>query len=322
MISHGAASVRLLIVSCCIVSFTTSMFGQQGNGIVAQRVDRSTLFDPAHQKPITYKQGDITIELLVQHEMLSLEIRKPKVPTSHIRLPDNMVQVNAIHAGATNKVVVVGMFSGDVWSIAIVDLDVPRIGDNFICYEPAISPRGRYIAFIKFFPPHGAEGPEDHYMLYDVAKSAIENRPGGVSSADWKTVGVTVYPFGIGNKEFDNLHLTATSEHQFASTQFFWSASGQRLVFADSYKGQLRLILIDFQKQDQASVRFMEVTSTCGSRASESGGCPAVLSGVNFGKGPDQEMGFRFTGILQNVGYEHVFQFAPSDFSVVGFIQL
>jgi hypothetical protein len=201
-----------------------------------------------------------------------------------VSLPANILQVNEIRRVSSNKIVVIGMFNGDVWSVAIVSLHELDVTDNFLCYEPVISPDGKYIAFIKVFPPHGAQGTEDHYMLYSLTMIAAQNRPAGVSSTDIRTVGFTIYPFGVGNKEFDNLNRPESAEHSLAASGFFWSPNSDEVVFADSYKGQTSIIVVQIGPVAKATTLTATIPATCSDNLPEVGNCPVRLVKVRFGK--------------------------------------
>ena len=199
--------------------------------------NQSRLFDPLHQRPLSYADESLTINVVVRGGRISLDIRQGPRPISReLPLPDDMAQVNEIRRTQPNKVVVIGMFSGDIWEVVVVELSGPSITDKFLCYEPSVSPDGRYVSFIKFFPPHSADGAEDHYMLYNLRKDAAHNRPAGTNKSDWQTVGVTIYPPGIGNHNFDNLHHPESAIHMLSSDGFFWDNAGSQVVFADSSK--------------------------------------------------------------------------------------
>jgi len=110
--------------------------------------------------------------------------------------------------------------------------------DRFTCYEPAISPDGHYVAFTKLFPPHSSPSPEDHSMLYNVARPATENRPTGIQVDDRTDVGFALYPWGIGTTA-NNINVPAKSAHTVAggyfwkdSQYFFADRSGDRLEIA------------------------------------------------------------------------------------------
>src|ERR1017187_3153530 len=120
-----------------------------------------------------------------------------------------------------DRIIVVGDIGASVSRVVIVSVDTGAATDSFDAFNPAVSPDRRFIAFVKFYPPHGATGTEDHHMLYDMTKSAVANRPAGVRLENRFDVGLNVYP-GNGNKKDDNIGVPDWLSHQSPSL-IFWS---------------------------------------------------------------------------------------------------
>jgi hypothetical protein len=260
------------------------------------------LFDPAHQRPISLEQNGARITLLTNGDKLRVEIVKPGLNATRVDLPGEMLQVNDIRHSQSNKIVVIGMFSGDLWSIAIISTDQLALVDYFLCYEPAVSPDGHYIAFSKFFPPHGADGAEYHYMLYDLRKDAAHNRPSGISTSDWKTVGFTLYPFGIGNEEFDNIRRPESEVHMLSSDGFFWSPNSDQVVFADKYKGSITVVVANLALDSKVTIMAKEMPPMCGENTYETRDCPLRLTTVSFGVKSTEPISLTFGGIPWSLG--------------------
>jgi WD40-like Beta Propeller Repeat len=249
----------LIVISVLTAGLIGIAFAQQSGGYIVQPIDTAKVFDPEHQKPIVYQNGSVRIESRkAPNKNLALAIHKAGTKEIQLVLPDNIVQINSIEEATTDKVVVIGMFNGDIWSVAVIGLNSNTIEDNFLCYEPVLSPKGTYLAFIKFFPPHGADNPEDHYMIYDLTRNAVGNRPPGVRPDDLRTVGFTLYPFGVGNTQFDNLRSPNAETHTFSASSFFWSPDGSRLIFADSYGGRTLVIMADIRPNHTATISLAE----------------------------------------------------------------
>ena len=214
-------------------------------------------FDPAHQKPITYQDQAVEATLIVGRERHSLKIvHRAMGSEKRVPLPEEMAQVDEIRAVVGGRLVVRGMVNGSGSEVAVFEVTSGRLQDKFLCYMPAISPGGRYIAFGKFYPLHFSEGTEDHYMLYDLAKEPARNRPVGVPKDDMRDVGVTVYPVGIGNKPGDNLRRPEGTGHESRSF-FFWNPNGTEFVFADQAQGNdwIDLVLVDIGSDGKVTVR-------------------------------------------------------------------
>jgi hypothetical protein len=207
-------------------------------------------FDPPHPAPVSYQDDEVSLHLNFSQPKLSVIVQKKGEPEHEILLPDEMAQVDEILRAPASRAVVLGWANGDLSAVAVLEINNASLGDFFYAYEPTVSPNGRYIAFIKFYPPHGygdTTGPEDHYMLYDVTRTSSQNRPTGVAALRpfvvGTVVGTTVYPPNIGNRQGDNTGIDQGEEHSAAMQTFFWGPDSDRFLFADEYKGALELVM-------------------------------------------------------------------------------
>lgn len=137
-------------------------------------------------------------------------------------------------------------------------MDASRLVDRFSCYSPSVSLDGQYIAFTKFFAPHGVPSPDDHTMLYLVARSASENRPSRVSENDDINVGFPLYPAGIGNRPTDNVDVSPAEAHVLVS-YYIWQDANE-FFFADNRAGQLAVVWVVMR--DNAAVVRDRVVAT------------------------------------------------------------
>jgi hypothetical protein len=250
---------------------------------VVQKLGRDAPFDPLHPMPVSYRDDDISMTLDFSKPNLSIVLQK-KVGGQHaISLPEEIAQVNEIRRGPANRGLVVGESSGDLSAFAVLDLNAAKVSDVVWAYAPDVSPNARYVAFIKFFPTHGygdSDGPEDHYMLYDLMQTASQNRPPGIKASRPDLVGTTVYPPSIGNREADNLGIPQGKAHIAATDGFFWSPTSDRYVFADTYQGVLTLVMIRLDSaggRPIASTVAVPQAKLCGRNF-----CNVHLSAVNF----------------------------------------
>jgi hypothetical protein len=200
-----------------------------------------------------------------------------------VKLPLDVDRVIAIRR-YSDRLIVIASVSDLVSRVLIIDLGQGQITDSFEGFNPTVSPNGRFIAFIKFYPPHFVRGADDHYMLYDVEKTAIENRPAAVPLDDLIDVGMNVYPGG-GNKEDDNLGVLSRREHH-AMSSFSWSADSGKLVFADQAES-LTVVLVKVLGSATGTVPTallspMEGTTVCAAPLASYGHCDAYLNSVEF----------------------------------------
>lgn len=204
-------------------------------------------FHPEHQQRVELVSPDVTAELVPgprdsrtgeSHSIFHVMTRDRQ---STVSLPFQFYQVNAIIKSVPGKLIVVGMQAGAVYEVGIVDIVGSRVVDHFTCYIPAVSPNGRYVAYTKFFPPHGTPSPDDHAMLYDAGKSPSENRPLGVKLDDYIDVGFALYPV-TSNRETDNVDVPPNSAH-FLAGYYFWEDSDQ-FLFATRTAEEFRVVWV------------------------------------------------------------------------------
>jgi len=248
-------------------------------------------FDPSHQKSVSYEDQEVRTTLVLGQGVTSLKIIKRSTGEEKlVELPAEMTQVDEIRKGVGNKLAVRGMVNGSSSEIVVVDLGSDKVIDKFVCYLPSLSRDVRYIAFIKFYPSHFAEGTEDHYMLYDLAKTPAENRPRTTPSGDWKTVGRCIYPMGIGNDDNDNVGHPKDREH-FSRSQLFWSQDQEQFFFADQVDSapQIVLVLVDVSADGGAKVRTLTqgTEQMCSANSVGTGGCAAIVRKVEFRSGAE-----------------------------------
>ncbi|HEX8814187.1 MAG TPA: hypothetical protein VF753_01690 [Terriglobales bacterium] len=183
-------------------------------------------FDPEHQRAVSLATPDFTAEVVAQApdaatgQSRGIRIRS-RAGDALIPLPFQFYQVNQIVRGPSERLVVIGESGGSVYQVGVIDIAARRVLDRFMCYIPAVSEDGQYVAFTKFFAPHEVLSPEDHAMLYVVGRSASENRPPGAGLDDDINVGFALYPVGMGNRDGDNVNVQPGASHAVAG-YYFW----------------------------------------------------------------------------------------------------
>lgn len=270
---------RTLLVLCVMCTAYAIGVCQTGSGISPNIVQ----FDPEHQPAIGLETPAVTAEVIAHApdretgSSRAIRLSFPgKVAEIVLPLPFQFNQVNAIRQGPAGKLIIVGMQSGYVYQIGILDSNVSRLIDRFTCYTPSISQDGQYIAFTKFFAPHFVTSVTDHSMLYVVARSAHENRPKGILLSDGENVGFEVFPPGRGNWETDNIDVAPGSGYSL-SGEYIWKDRDQ-YFFADEVSGQFSLVWVSIKKAS-VSVR----TATVPTREHVTGYAPPpVLENVDL----------------------------------------
>ena len=241
------------------------------------------LFDPQHQPPVSYQRDDVALRL-TQLTDRSLAVLVDRRGSSFVvPLPTEVVQINEIRTWSDNRAVAIGMLNGSVFEMTIIDLEKRAVLDHFLGFSPALSPNSRFVAYIKFYPPHFSDNPVDHYMIYDLGKSPSENRPASIGGSDFLNVGLTIYPIGVGNKDGDNVGVSEEGAHH-AAGEFFWSADSQKLVFADQSDSP-SLLLMKIALGNSAvstSILPLQTTDVCVFPLFHDGYCESRLRGVRF----------------------------------------
>lgn len=229
---------RYSTILCAVVIAATMCSAQETRRVqiaVGEATDA-----PNTNSTITLTSG--ATKVVITSSPPKLTIQKG-VNKRDILLPSDLVQVASARLFHEDRVVIDGMVNADVWKSVIVDLKNNEVIDSFLCYSPAVSPNGRYIAFIKFFPAHGISSAEDRYMIYDVASSPAANRPPNIKSHP-AVVGRVVYPPGVGNVPGDNVDIGSRPAHEVASETFFWRDDSSEFVFADRLDREYSLIMV------------------------------------------------------------------------------
>ena len=148
--------------------------------------------------------------------------------TTGIPLRGSIEQIAEVCPLSNGLLAVFGDYGGT--EVFIVDPAKKALVDSFDAYHPVISPNQRWIAFVKMYPLHGVEG-SDQYMLYDLAKSASENRPDG-NAKDTTDVGRVIFPPGHENFPGSNTNLPKSQQH-LGGTRIHWAPDSRAIAFED-----------------------------------------------------------------------------------------
>ncbi len=150
-----------------------------------------------------------------------------------LTLPREIFEVIAILKSEGNKLVVISDIGGGGRDVAIVDYKAATVIDHFWCYQPALSPSHRYIAFKKFFPEHGVDDVQssNFEMLYEISADSDRSRSLLRNPLDRINRGRLLYPpeFRVRKTARGAVPIT----HTFPD-QAIWSADSERFVLIDS----------------------------------------------------------------------------------------
>jgi hypothetical protein len=236
----------------------------------------------ANTEQASYRDNEITVQSEKVGDKLVVSITSQQ-GRKDVPLPPEIFRIQQIQR-YVDRIIVVGDVGASVSQVMIISVNNGAVSDSFLAYNPAISPDGRFIAFVKWFPPHFTSDTDDHQMLYDMTKTPIQNRPAAAAVDDSVDVGLNVYP-GNGNKDGDNVHVPERLAHTFPGLDF-WSPDSTELVFADQTQSSLKLVLVKVSGPNAGTVPTafvmpLDHTSVCAAPLSNSR-CEAYLDQVKF----------------------------------------
>ena len=269
----------LMTLASAQQSSTPSPVPNLGTRLIRLQPEESA-FNPSQKKVLSYRGRSLVITLINGKKNLAVEVANGSRPAETVQLPSEVVQVNEISAAPNGKAIVLGMVNGTVYEVLILDTAPAVVADRFLAYYPAVSPDGRFIAFVKFYPAHFADGIVDHFLLYDSLRSPSENRAAStIPLSDHTNVGQPVYP-RIPNREGDNVDVSGPKHHMMAQG-FFWQSDSRRYAFADDRDGEWAALLVSVAKDvPQVSSNPLNKTEFCASLHKES--CNATLAGAEL----------------------------------------
>jgi hypothetical protein len=153
----------------------------------------------------------------------------------------------SIHAG---RIVVLGaMNSADATAVIIYDTDARATIDEFWAYNATISPDGKWLIFLKFFPSHFVDSPEYQYRIYSLDLTPAQNRhadsvqSGSTATSSKVDVGTPIWPASISEAMRPNIGINVKNAH-IARSPFFWSANSNYVSFIDEHEGYLNLVTV------------------------------------------------------------------------------
>jgi hypothetical protein len=156
-------------------------------------------------------------------------------------------QIDEVQVVSQTRALILGRGGPHSPEADLVELPTAKTLDHFSCFRPRVSPRHRFLAFIKDFPPR--PGPVEitfEYLVYDLGQSATYNRPrfkpGVTYDAGWP-----VYPPGATNALGENVLPQGSPYHSATSAYLFW-LDDNRLAFSDFFQGENRLVTVDVSR--------------------------------------------------------------------------
>ena len=219
-----------------------------------------------HLKP----NNEISRMLTARVESESGEIFSIEAPVVLTKITDRVV--------FGNKLVVIGE-AGRAQAVVIFDLASRRVIDWFYCYFPQ-RPSRSLIAFVEWYPSLGSPQANDVVLIYDLRKSAKENRlpsvqndqiPADLSDAPFR-VGLPVYPSSAVEARGYNRSEDGTPIQVMAHT--FAMLQKHKLIFAIANGSELEvaktsLVVVDVLHPGAKPALTVDVPTTALKRKGE-----------------------------------------------------
>jgi len=118
--------------------------------------------------------------------------------------------------------------SGDI--ATLYDLEARKTADEWYGYHFRLSPDGRYLAFVKFYPRFAPpESVSDVVLVYDLGRSATENR--STPQAGPEDAGIPVFP--RYNAQSGTLEPGAGTDKFMAIPPLVWAGNELRFFVRD-----------------------------------------------------------------------------------------
>jgi hypothetical protein len=171
-------------------------------------------------------------------------IKKLAIPA----VVDAWVQVCPVSGG---RIVAFGT-AANGYNVNIIDTNNGELIDSFYARGPVISPDGRWLAFLKFYPRGMVASVSEEYLLYDLQKDKLGNRGPGIGPDDRDSIGKTVYPLGYSNTPGNHIGLSEDELHT-SHSAFYWAPNSRTFVFADSVNDQLSVVQITIENGGKTS---------------------------------------------------------------------
>lgn len=234
--------------------------------ILAISPNQETAFDPARQRSLGVEDAEFKVALARRDactncpsvsRFVFMIKEKAKGEQRTFALENETAQVDEVHLTTSGILVVVGRVLANTNIVTLVDLRAGRLRDAFFCYNPKVSPDGRFVAYVKVFPAHFAKGVSAIYVLYDLGESPAGNRPQGVSIENRIDVGRAFFPIGSRNRPGDNLNVDPVESHTMASESFYWSADSRGLAFAD--RAEERNWIVQLESPERPAIRKVAI---------------------------------------------------------------
>ena len=131
-----------------------------------------------------------------------------------------------------------------LYAVWIVNVDTLKLEDNFWAYKLTLSPLKQFLVYVKFFPGHG-ELPNEVILVYDLNKSALENRLLDYEDP-FSDHGIPIYPISnVVRKSYESDSI----EIHYTISPFLWAKDEKKIVFFEFSESDKKnyMVVIDLK---------------------------------------------------------------------------
>ena len=143
-------------------------------------------------------------------------------------------------------------------NLLILDTRTGAVLDHIDGVHPAMSPDQHWIAFEDYYPAHTELPVSSKYRIYDLMKSAAENRAPGTSTEESADVGTVVFPIVANGDDSAQLHEARLDS-------FVWAPDSKAVAFEDQVDGQRSIVLVSIGNDGSPTPQVypMKVPQVC-----------------------------------------------------------
>lgn len=158
-----------------------------------------------------------------------------------VNLSRNVRTVDRVSLYGLDRVLVIGRTS-NAELLTVVSRSAAAVEDEFLAYDASVSPSGRYVAFERFWQPHGPDV-APVVMIYDLAATAQANRVVKGSGFDsLKYAGRLLFPPNrVRAGDYEEQPRASSSPRRI--TNLFW-LDGETLCFIAYTTGASQLVVV------------------------------------------------------------------------------
>ena len=252
---------RFALIATCFFCFSAGLAEPLNAGSYPPEVHS------ANDQKVILKVGDVTLTTLRTPTRYMLLLGNSAGQHSKIVMPDTPWNVAGAAQAIGGKVVVDlpakdggGPQFGDN-TIFILGSKPPVLLDQFRCESPLLSPNGKMLSFIAFYPPHLAPDSltSDFVMLYDLEKTVMENRNAPrtdfpMNNISDRRVGLQVYPLSRHSGARSSVS-NGDAEPMHSIYGLTWSRDASKLIFWDETEYVMSDVAQSTQTGDLGNLR-------------------------------------------------------------------